>query len=104
MAYGVEQRSREIAVRMALGADRTSVLRLILGQGLVLACAGLVLGLAGAAVATRLLEAVLFQVRPMDIQVYSGVIGLVAIVTLLAAYLPAWRAAAVNPVEVLKAE
>jgi putative ABC transport system permease protein len=104
MAYAVEQRSREIGVRMALGADKTSVLRLILGQGLALAFAGLVLGLAGAAVATRLLETVLFQVRPIDIQVYLGVIGLVAIVTLLAGYVPAWRAAVVNPVEVLKAE
>jgi ABC-type lipoprotein release transport system permease subunit len=85
-------------------ADKASVLRLILGHGLALACAGLVLGLAGAAAATRLLETVLFQVRPIDIQVYLGVIGLVAIVTLLAGYVPAWRAAGVNPVEVLKAE
>jgi putative ABC transport system permease protein len=104
MAYAVEQRSREIGVRMALGADRMSVLRLILGQGLIHACAGLVLGLAGAGVATRLLETVLFQVRPIDIQVYVGVIGLVAIVTTLAGCVPAWRAAVVNPVEVLKAE
>jgi predicted permease len=104
MAYAVEQRSKEIGLRMALGASAGSVLRLILGQGLVLACAGLVLGLAGAAVATRLLETVLFQVRPIDIQVYLGVIGLVAIVTLLASYFPAWRATVVNPVEVLKAE
>jgi predicted permease len=104
MAHAVEQRSKEIGLRMALGADKASVLRLILGHGLVLACAGLVVGLAGAAAATRLLETVLFQVRPIDIQVYLGVIGLVAVVTLLAGYVPAWRAAGVNPVEVLKAE
>jgi putative ABC transport system permease protein len=104
MAYAVEQRSKEIGVRMALGADQASVLRLILGQGLVLACAGLVLGLAGAFGATRLLETVLFQVRPIDIPVYLGVIALVPIVTLLAGCVPAWRAAIVNPVEVLKAE
>ena len=71
---------------------------------MVLASAGLALGLAGALVATRLLETVLFQVRPIDVQVYLGVIGLVAGVTLLAGYLPAWRAAVLDPVKVLKAE
>ena len=73
MAYTVEQRSREIGVRMALGADKATVMRLILGQGVVLALAGLVLGLAGAVAATRLLETVLFEVRPIDVQVYLGV-------------------------------
>jgi putative ABC transport system permease protein len=104
MTYAVEQRSREIGVRMALGADKASVLRLILGQGLVLAVVGLALGLAGAVAATRLLETVLFQVRPIDIPVYVGVVGLIAIVTVLAGYLPAWRAAVLNPVDALKAE
>jgi len=104
MAYAVEQRSKEIGLRMALGADKTSVLRLILGQGFILAAAGLAFGLAGAVAATRLLETVLFDVRPIDIQVYLGVIALVGIVALLAGYLPAWRAAVMNPVEVLKAE
>lgn len=102
MAYAVEQRSREIGLRMALGADKTSVLRLILGQGFVLAAAGLVLGLMGAVAATRLLETVLFQVRPIDVPVYLGVIALIGVVSLLAGYLPAWRATVVNPVDVLK--
>jgi predicted permease len=104
MAYSVEQRSREIGVRMALGADKTTVVRLILRQGIVLALAGLALGLAGAVATTRLLETVLFEVRPVDIQVYLGVVGLIAAVTLLAGYLPAWRAAVLNPVDALKAE
>ncbi|MGH9201289.1 MAG: FtsX-like permease family protein, partial [Vicinamibacterales bacterium] len=104
MAFAVEQRSKEIGLRMALGADKTSVLRLILGQGFVLAATGLVLGLGGAVAATRLLETVLFQVRPIDLEVYLGVIALVGIVTVLAGYLPAWRAAVVNPLDVLKAE
>jgi putative ABC transport system permease protein len=104
MAYAVEQRSREIGVRMALGADKTSVVRLILGQGIVLAVGGLVLGLTGAVATTRLLETVLFDVRPNDALVYVGVVGLIAIVTLLAAYVPAWRAAVLNPVDALKAE
>jgi putative ABC transport system permease protein len=104
MAYAVEQRSKEIGLRMALGANKTSVLRLILGQGLVLAAVGLVLGLGGAVAATRLLETMLFQVRPMDLPVYVGVIALIGVVTLVAGYLPAWRAAVVNPVEVLKTD
>jgi putative ABC transport system permease protein len=104
MAYAVEQRSREIGVRMALGADKATVVRLILRQGIVLALAGLALGLAGAVAATRLLETVLFEVRPIDVQVYLAVIGLIACVTLLAGYLPAWRAAVLNPVDALKAE
>ena len=77
--------------------SKASVLRLILGQGLVLAVAGLALGLAGAVAATRLLETVLFEVRPIDIPVYLGVVVLIAIVTLLAGYLPAWRAAVSEP-------
>ena len=80
------------------------MLRLILGQGLGLAAVGLALGLAGAAAATRLLETVLFDVRPIDFSVYIGVIGLIGLVTLLAAYLPAWRATVVNPAEVLKSD
>jgi putative ABC transport system permease protein len=104
MAYAVQQRSKEIALRMVLGANRLSVLRLILGQGFLLAFAGLVLGLAGAAGATGVLETVLFQVRPIDIQVYLAVSGLVGTVTLLASYFPARRATVVNPVQVLKAE
>lgn len=62
------------------------------------------LGLAGAVAATRLLETVLFEVRPIDVQVYMGVIALIAMVTLLAGYLPAWRAAVLNPVDALKVE
>jgi putative ABC transport system permease protein len=104
MAYAVEQRSREIGVRMALGANKASVLRLILGQGLALTVAGLTLGLAGAIAAARLLETVLFEVRPIDVEVYLAVIALIALVTMLAGYLPAWRAAVLNPVDALKAE
>jgi len=104
MAYAVEQRSKEIGLRIALGADKASVLRLILGQAFGFAAVGLTLGIAGAVVATRLLETVLFEVRPLDLSVYLGVIGLIGLVTLLAGGLPAWRAAVVNPVEVLKTE
>ena len=104
MAYGVQQRSREIALRIALGASRTSVLRLILRQGLFLTGVGLTVGLAGAVAATRLLETVLFEVRPVDTQVYLGVVLLLALVALVAGYLPARRAAVLDPAQVLKTE
>jgi predicted permease len=104
MAYGVQQRAKEIGLRMALGASRSSVLRLVLVQGLILAVVGLALGLAAAVAATRLLTSVLFEVRPVDAQVYLGVAVLLGMVTLVAGYLPARRAADVNPIEVLKAE
>jgi putative ABC transport system permease protein len=104
MAYSVEQRTREIGLRVALGASRSSVLRLILGQGLVLAVVGLTAGLAAAAAATRLLSTLLFEVQPIDAQVYLGVVVMLAAVTLIAGYLPARRATLVDPVEALKAE
>jgi len=104
MAYSVQQRSQEIGLRIALGASRTSVLRLILRQGLVLTGIGLTVGLAGAVAATRLLETVLFEVQPVDMQVYLGVVLLLALVTLLAGYLPARRAAVLDPAQVLKRE
>ena len=103
MAYSVEQRSNEIGLRMALGASKGSVLRVVLKQGLVLAAIGLALGLAGAAAATQLMTSVLFEVRPLDLQVFLGVGLLLLAVTLLAVCLPARRAAVVNPMDVLKA-
>jgi putative ABC transport system permease protein len=104
MAYGVEQRSKEIGLRVALGATQGSVLRLILGQGLVLAAAGVAVGLAAAVAVTRLLTTMLFAVKPIDAQVYAGVVVLLSIVTLVAGYIPASRASVVDPVEVLKTE
>jgi putative ABC transport system permease protein len=104
MAFGVQQRSKEIGLRMALGASRGIVLRLILKQGLVLAVVGLVVGLAAAVAATRLLTRMLFEVRPLDIEVYVGVVVLLGVVTLLAGYLPARRAAALDPMTVLKTD
>ena len=104
MAYAVEQRSSEIELRMALGATQGSVLRLILGQGLALTSAGLLLGLATAVGAARLLTTMLFDVQAIDLQVYAGVAILLCVVTLAAGYLPARRAAAIDPVQVLKSD
>jgi len=104
MAYAVQQRSQEIALRMALGAERRAVLRLILGRALAIAFGGLIVGLAAAAALTRFLSTMLFEVKPFDPQVYLGVAILLSIVALVAGYVPARRAAALDPAEVLRAE
>ncbi|MCU1339936.1 MAG: hypothetical protein JWO19_5517, partial [Bryobacterales bacterium] len=104
MAYAVSQRSNEIGLRMALGASTGSVLRLVLRQGLVYAALGLALGLVAAIAATRLLTSMLFQVRPNDPWVYLAVAVLLGVVTLLASYVPARRAAKIDPLTALRQE
>ena len=104
MAYFVAQRSGEIGVRIALGASRGDVLRLVLGRGLALAGAGLIAGLAVAIAGTRLLSSLLFQVRPTDPEVYVAVIVLLGAVTLLASYIPASRAARIDPLTAIRQE
>jgi predicted permease len=104
MAYAVEQRSKEIGLRMALGASSHSVSRLILKQGLILTTLGLAFGLAGAAACTRLLTTMLFEVQPNDPWVYLAVAVLLAVVTLLAGYVPARRASNVDPLTALRQE
>lgn len=104
VAEAVEQRAREICLRTALGANRTAVLKMMVGQGVMLATAGAALGLAGALGATRFLETMLFEVKPLDPAVYLAVVLLLGIVTVVASYLPARRATLLNPVELLKQE
>ena len=104
MAYVVRLRSGEIGLRMALGASPGSILRLVLRQSLRLVAIGLALGLAGAVIATRLLASMLFQVTPGDPLTYAGVALLLGGVTLVASFIPARRAANVNPVVALAQE
>jgi hypothetical protein len=104
MAYAVGQRSKEIGVRMALGASRGSVLRLILGQGMTLTAIGLALGLASAIASARLLATMLFQVQPGDPMVYLTVTVLLGVVALLATYVPARRASSIDPLATLRQE
>jgi len=104
MAYLVSQRSSEIGLRMALGAKPADISRLVLREGMLLAAGGLVLGLAGAIAITRLLTSMLFEVKPGDPATYVSVALLLAIVTLAASYIPAHRAAKVDPLVALRQE
>jgi predicted permease len=104
MAYVVGQRFSEIGLRMALGASSGDVKRLVLRQGMTLAAIGLVIGLAGAIVATRLLTSMLFAVRPGDPWTYAGVAALLGLVAFSASYLPARRASRVDPLVALRVE
>jgi len=100
----VNQRSQEIGLRMALGASNGQVMSLVLSQGVRLAAIGLVLGVAGAAASTQFLTSMLFQVKALDPLTYVAVAALVALVTLGACFLPAWRASRIDPVLALREE
>ncbi|MDQ1453688.1 MAG: hypothetical protein QOK38_3554 [Acidobacteriaceae bacterium] len=104
MAYAVTQRTQEIGVRMALGAQRGDVLRLILGLGLRLTIVGVLIGLAGSFVSARLLGSLLFEVSAANPLAFSLPAALLVAVTVLAAYLPARRAASIDPMRALRAE
>ncbi len=104
LTYTVTQRTREIGIRMALGADRSRVRSLILSQGGTLVAGGLILGLIGAFAITRLLRALLYGVSPTDPGTFLGVAVLLAVVALIASYLPAARAARVDPAVSLRSE
>ncbi|HVF61943.1 MAG TPA: ABC transporter permease [Thermoanaerobaculia bacterium] len=104
ISYVVSQRTREIGVRMALGAARGDVAGLVLRQGLWMALGGVAIGLAGAFALTRLLRALLFEVSPTDPATFSAVSVVLVAVALLASYLPARRAASVDPLEAIRYE
>jgi putative ABC transport system permease protein len=103
-AYAVSRRTREIGIRIALGADERAVMRLILRQGLTLAGIGVTVGLAIAAAGSKLLESLLFGVRGPDPVTFAGACVLFTVVTLIATYVPARRALRVDPVGALRAE
>ncbi len=104
ISYVVSQRTREIGVRMALGAGRRDISRLVLRQGFVLAAAGIGLGLVLAFLVTRLLVALLFEVSPTDPPIFASVPALLAAIALLACWVPARRAASVQPLEAIRSE
>jgi predicted permease len=104
LAYSTRQRTREMGIRMALGAGQGEVLRLVLRQGAGLAAAGLALGLLAAAATTRFVRSLLFGVAETDLLTFAAVAVVLAAVALAACAVPAWRAARVQPLQALRHE
>ena len=102
MAFGVAQRTREIGIRIALGADSHRVVGMIVRQGALLAGIGTVIGLAGAFALTRLLRTLLFDVAPSDPLTYAGIVVLIGVAALFASWFPARQAGRVDPTEALR--
>jgi ABC-type antimicrobial peptide transport system permease subunit len=102
LSYMVAERRREIGIRLALGADQSRVLGQVMKQGLVLTAVGIAAGLAGAFGLNRLIRSLLFGVQPTDATTMIAVVGTIAGVAVVACWVPAWRAARLDPNVVLR--
>jgi putative ABC transport system permease protein len=102
ISYSVTQRTQELGVRLALGAKRGDLLRLVLRQGLGLAVVGVAIGMSGAFILTRVLSRLLFQVSATDPATFLGITVLFMLVTLAASYIPARRAMGIDPIIALR--
>jgi ABC-type antimicrobial peptide transport system permease subunit len=103
-AYSVAQRTNEVGIRMALGAQPRSILWLVVGHGLLLALVGIGIGVAAALVLTRFLRNLLFEIKPNDPVTFVSVVFLLLVITLAACYIPARRAMRVDPMVALRYE
>jgi ABC-type antimicrobial peptide transport system permease subunit len=104
LSYVVTQRSREIGLRMALGATARTVVGMVVGRGLALTTAGLAVGLALAAAATRVMKTMVYGVDAIDLVTFGWVSALLCAIAVLACWVPAWRASRVDPIVVLREE
>ena len=104
MAYAVSRRTREIGIRLALGAEPRDVLRVVMGQGAKLALAGAAIGIVAALGLTRLMSTLLYGVKPTDLATYASVTAVLVFVALAACFLPARRASHVDPMVALRHE
>jgi len=104
MAYAVVQRQREIGVRLAIGATPAGVLRLVVGQGVRMALVGVTVGIAGALALAQLLQRLLFGVSPLDVPTFAIAVMVLLAVSVAATWLPAWRAAHVDPALAMRAD
>jgi putative ABC transport system permease protein len=104
LSYSIAQRTREIGLRVAFGAERGSVLRLIVGDGVRLAFVGIIAGIAAAMALTRLMTDLLYGIRPTDPITFGAVTALLAATSVLACYIPAQRAMKLDPVVALRHE
>jgi ABC-type antimicrobial peptide transport system permease subunit len=104
MAYLVNQGTRELGIRIAVGASQRNILSLVVRQGMVLAVSGVTIGLAAAFLLTRLIRSLLFGVEATDPVTFAGIACLLAMIALLASYIPAQRAARIDPLISLRCE
>jgi len=104
MAYSIQQRVREFGVRMALGATRADMLRLVLGSAAGVVAAGAAVGLVLASLLSRVLDTVLFGVQPLDPPTFAGVIAMLLVTAALSTAIPAWRATRVDPAAIMKGD
>jgi ABC-type antimicrobial peptide transport system permease subunit len=104
ISYSVSQRTRELGIRMALGAQQASLRAMVVRRGLLLAVIGVGFGLAAAVPLTRIMESMLFGISPLDPLTYAGVSAGLLVAAAAASYVPAWRASVIDPVEALRGE